>query len=161
MDDRGGQWGDNGGTTGERRGDDRGTVTAEDTIKQLWTGNNPERGSVQQAQRETWLTPGQLSTSNPRTGTAGCDSTGVSHLEQDKELKDSPERWREEACIGDGHLEKQSVEEAVPDVDQGVLVHVGVSDPVGSHVVVDWNVVIWLVLRHDLQRAAQTAHAHS
>lgn len=47
------------------------------------------------------------------------------------------------------------MEEAVSDVDEGVLVHVGVSDPVGSHVVVVVVVqrdvvVVGLVLRHDL-----------
>lgn len=43
------------------------------------------------------------------------------------------------------------MEEAVSHVDQGVLVHVGVSDPVGSHVVVvvvKRDVVVGLVLRH-------------
>lgn len=44
------------------------------------------------------------------------------------------------------------MEEPVTDIDEGVLVHVGVSDPVGAHVVVvDWNVVICLVLRHVFQ----------
>lgn len=78
-------------------------------------------------------------------------NTLISHLEQDKELKDSPEGRRKEAGIRHSHLEEQSMEEAVADVDEGVLVHVGVPDPVGAHVVVDWNVVICLVLRHDLQ----------
>lgn len=52
------------------------------------------------------------------------------------------------------------MEEAVSDIDERVLVHVGVSDPVGSHVVVvvDWNVVICLVLRHDLQIRCFTLH---
>lgn len=47
------------------------------------------------------------------------------------------------------------MEEAVSDIDKGVLVHVGVPDPVGSHVVVVVVVqrdivVVGLVLRHDL-----------
>lgn len=50
------------------------------------------------------------------------------------------------------------MEEAVSDIDERVLVHVGVPDPVGSHVVVDWNVVICLVLRHDLQISGFRLH---
>lgn len=46
------------------------------------------------------------------------------------------------------------MEEAVSDVDEWILVHVGISDPVGSHVVVVVVqrdvVVVGLVLRHDL-----------
>lgn len=56
------------------------------------------------------------------------------------------------------------MEEAVPDVDERVLVHVGVPDAVGSHVVVvvdDWNVVVGLVLRHDLRLHALTAAPRS
>lgn len=59
-----------------------------------------------------------------------------SYLEQDEELKDSPEGRGEEASIGDGHLEEEGMEEAVPDIDEGVLVDVRVPDPVGPHVVV-------------------------
>lgn len=89
--------------------------------------------------------------------------TGVSHLQQDKELKDSPEGWREQPGVRDGHLEEEGVEEAVSDVDEGVLVHVGVSDPVGSHVVVVVVVqrdvvVVGLVLRHDLWITGLTLH---
>lgn len=42
------------------------------------------------------------------------------------------------------------MEEAVPDVDERVLVDVGVPDPVGSHVVVVQRniIVVDLVLRH-------------
>lgn len=53
------------------------------------------------------------------------------------------------------------MEEAVSDVDEGVLVHVGVSDPVGSHVVVVVQrdvVVVGLVLRHDLWITGLTLH---
>lgn len=74
------------------------------------------------------------------------------NLEQDKELKDSPEGRREEPCIGDSHLEEECVEEAVPHVDQGVLVHVGIPDAVGPRVVVVQGgivVVGGLVVRHD------------
>lgn len=44
------------------------------------------------------------------------------------------------------------MEEAIADIDEWVLVHVGVADPVGSHVVVDGDivVVVGLVLRHGL-----------
>lgn len=70
-----------------------------------------------------------------------------SYLEEDKKLKNSPERGREETGIGNGHLEKQRVEEAVADIDEGVLVDVGVSNPVGSNVVVQRD-VIGLVLGH-------------
>jgi len=44
------------------------------------------------------------------------------------------------------------VEEPVADIDEGILVDVGVSNPVGSHVVVVQGdiVVVGLVLRHDL-----------
>lgn len=80
----------------------------------------------------------------------------VTNLEQDKELKDSPEGRREEASVGDGHLEEECMEEAVSHVDQGVLVHVGVPDTVGSRVVVvvQRNVVVvgcggGLVVGHD------------
>lgn len=68
----------------------------------------------------------------------------VTNLEQDEELKDSPEGWREEASVGDSHLEEKCVEEAVPHVDQGVLVHVRVPDTVGPCiiVVVDGDVVV-------------------
>lgn len=54
------------------------------------------------------------------------------------------------------------MKEAVADVDEGVLVDVGVSHPVGSHVVVQRDVVVvGLVLRHGLylwmiQLTAQT-----
>lgn len=70
-----------------------------------------------------------------------------SHLEEDKKLKNSPERRREETGVGNSHLEKQRVEEAVADIDEGVLVDVGVSNPVGSNVVVQRD-VIGLVLGH-------------
>lgn len=55
------------------------------------------------------------------------------------------------------------MEEAVSDVDEGVLVDVGVSDPVGSHVVVVVVVqrdvvVVGLVLRHDLWIIQLTLH---
>lgn len=86
----------------------------------------------------------------------------VSHLEQDKELKDPPEGRREQSGVRDGHLEEEGVKEAVADVDEGVLVDVGVSHPVGSHVVVQRDVVVvGLVLRHGLylwmiQLTAQT-----
>lgn len=78
----------------------------------------------------------------------------VTNLEQDEELKDSPEGRREEASVGDSHLEEKCVEEAVPHVDQGVLVHVGVPDTVGPCiiVVVDGDVVVGggcLVVGHD------------
>lgn len=59
------------------------------------------------------------------------------------------------------------MEEAVSDVDEGVLVDVGVSDPVGSHVVVvvvqGDVVVVGLVLRHGLWiiHTAQTAGSRS
>lgn len=74
----------------------------------------------------------------------------VTHLQQDEELKDPPEGWREQPSVRDSHLEEEGVEEAVSHVDQGVLVHVGVSDPVGSHVVVvvKRDIVVGLVLRH-------------
>ncbi|KAG7218867.1 hypothetical protein INR49_019453 [Caranx melampygus] len=76
------------------------------------------------------------------------------HLEQDEELEDSPEGRREESGVCDSHFEEEGVEEAVSDIDEGVLVHVGVAYPVGSHVVVvvdgDIVVVVGLVLRHGL-----------
>lgn len=54
------------------------------------------------------------------------------------------------------------MEEAIPHVDQGVLVHVRVSDPVGSHVVVVVVqrdvVVVGLVLRHDRWITGLTLH---
>lgn len=85
-----------------------------------------------------------------------------SHLEQDEELEDSPEGRREESGVGDGHLEEEGMEEAVSDVDQGVLVHVGISDPVGSHVVVVVDghivVVVGLVLRHDSGSGLRCSH---
>lgn len=77
----------------------------------------------------------------------------VTHLEQDEELKDSPEGWGEESGVGDGHLEEKGVKEAVSDIDEGVWVQVGVADPVRSHVVVivvqrDVVVGLVLILRH-------------
>lgn len=60
----------------------------------------------------------------------------MTNLEQNEELKNSPKGWGEEASVGDGHLEEECVEEAVPHVDQGILVHVGVPDTVGPRVVV-------------------------
>lgn len=51
------------------------------------------------------------------------------------------------------------MEEAVPHVDEGVLVHVGVADPVGSHVVVERDiVVVALVFRHGLWITGLTLH---
>lgn len=55
------------------------------------------------------------------------------------------------------------MEEAVPHVDEGVLVHVGVADPVGSHVVVVVVVerdivVVALVFRHGLWITGLTLH---
>lgn len=54
------------------------------------------------------------------------------------------------------------MEEAVSDVNEGVLVHVGVPDSVGSHVVVvvvEGNVVVvGLVVRHDLWISCLTLH---
>lgn len=78
----------------------------------------------------------------------------VTNLEQNEELKDPPKGRREEASVGDGHLEEECVEEAVPHVDQWVLVHVGVTDTVGPRVVVvvhgDIVVVVGsLVVGHD------------
>lgn len=84
------------------------------------------------------------------------DEEDEERLEQHEELEHSPEgRW-EETGVCDGHLEKEGMEEAVPDIDEGVLVHVGVPDSVGPHVVVvvvverDVVVVVWCVVRHDL-----------
>lgn len=98
--------------------------------------------------------PERKADKNSLTQTCAEDS----HLQQDKELENSPERWWKEAGVRHSHLEEQSMEEAVSDIDERVLVHVGVSDPVGSHVVVDWNVVICLVLRHDLQISCFRLH---
>lgn len=85
----------------------------------------------------------------------GEDEEDEERLEQDEELKDSPEGRRKQSGICDGHFEEEGVEEAVSDVDEWVLVDVGVSDAVGSHVVVVVVVerdvvVVGLILRHDL-----------
>lgn len=53
------------------------------------------------------------------------------------------------------------MEETVSNIDEGVLVHVRVTDPVGSHVVVviQRDVVVSLVLRHDLRLPGLTLHS--
>lgn len=52
------------------------------------------------------------------------------------------------------------MEKAVPYIDEGVLVQVRVPDPVASHVVVVDNrdVIVDLVLRHDVQISLLTLH---
>lgn len=52
------------------------------------------------------------------------------------------------------------MEETVSHIDEWVLVHVGVTDPVGSHVVVIQRdvVVVSLVFRHDLWLPGLTLH---
>ena len=67
------------------------------------------------------------------------------YLQQDEELEHPPEGGREQPRVCHRHLEEQRVEEAVADVDERVLVDVGVPQPV----VVQRNVVPGaLVLRH-------------
>lgn len=111
----------------------------------------PLTGSIQHGQ---WGQNGGKDTEEEESEPLWPDPHFPPHLEQEEKLKDSSEGWREESGVGDGGLKEEGVEEAIPHVNERVLVHVGVPDPIWSYsscVVIDRSVIVDdLILRHDL-----------
>lgn len=79
----------------------------------------------------------------------GKDEQDEECLEKYEELKDPPEGWREKSGVCNGHLEEEGMKEAIANIDERVLVDVGV--PHAVVVIVEWNiVVVGGVVRHGL-----------
>lgn len=74
------------------------------------------------------------------------------YLKEYEEFKDATERRREEAGIGDSHFEEKGMEEAIPNIDERVLVEIADPSVIASRgpahpIIVQWMMgVVGLIL---------------